>query len=1131
MNSDDKYINNQLKAFTGIFFILVILFIAPFSTAFGETKSFNPSISKYGQISIKDFGLFDIADYTLDSYDSSVVNVWAEGTYNIYTDAELFSGIEFKNIAGQLIDLYNIHYYIEVTESYIEDVPKYGKEVCITEIEINGTKSSCTKEFLGNEKITKYNNYWQEYTPKTKLKASSGKWRITAERNPNQKADFILKAHGKDFNEWAWWDGTWKKRKEVNITGGSALLNNFTVLVNVSYDSDMQTKFQDIRFVNGTCSGVQNTELSYEFEYIYNSSSALVWVKIPQLAAGINKICMYYDNALATNGENKVNAWDDYYISVWHMNNINDSKGKFNLTNNNVIFTNSLFGNGSYFNRSNSAYFNTNSTSAFNLSSNKTFEVFAKPLWTDPYTISNGIMGATSTGSWQIYIHAGSADAAKYYKAYIEPTSKYWTTMNDAILPARSYTENNYQYLTFTINRERNVAELYRNLTQNATINYTDLSWTYNTPLRIGLSAAANELFNGTMDEVRVSNTVRNSAWLNRSYANTNYSLFAFGSELVGDQSITLNYPNNLYTSNMTNITFNCTATDNIAIINMSLIINGNINYTKSGGGSNISEIIRNLNFSDGNYNWTCDTSDGTNTVTATTRNFTIRTFEWAELVSVYKAYSFETLNETFLLNITTNSTPSNVTAQLVYNGTIYNTTKTVNGNNISFISTIDIPEILSSGNITFYWNIIYGNAYYPTTLKSHYISNTVFILCNSTYNQDYLNLSFKDESNSSYIDASIVYSLFQYYIGSGTVIKNYTYINNTNNLNYLFCAYPSNYTYVVVPYVQYKQNPNYPQRIWNIGSLTYTNTLTQQLLYLLELDDGISVTLQIINSAEQLLQGVAVIVSKNIAGTQTEIAYGESDSAGLITFWLDPDFVHTFNFIKEGYPSVTQSFAPTISSYTISMGLLTNNITFIDTSKGLYYYAYPKNETLYNNTEYNFQFYINSTYWDISQFGFVLRANNTILNSISSNNNGGIVSLSQNTINYSRIYMDYYYIVNDTYQNGTRYWNVYNTEYTQYSIKNFFDDFKIYTDSGFFGLDAFGRNMIVFILIIFIVGGLSYKFGTTSPLIISGITFAVVLLFDVVLGLMPTINGNQNIPTMIIGLIFALLVIREVTQ
>jgi len=116
-----------------------------------------------------------------------------------------------------------------------------------------------------------------------------------------------------------WWNSSWLKRKEINITNtGSTTLINFPVYLNLSYDSNMQADFSDLRFINGSCEDDSSLELAYEIEN-YTETKADVWIKIPSFAVGINNICMYYNNSEASNRQNATGVWDDNYKLVQHL--------------------------------------------------------------------------------------------------------------------------------------------------------------------------------------------------------------------------------------------------------------------------------------------------------------------------------------------------------------------------------------------------------------------------------------------------------------------------------------------------------------------------------------------------------------------------------------------------------------------------------------------------------------------------------------------------------------------------------------------------------------------------------------------------------------------------------------------
>ena len=74
----------------------------------------------------------------------------------------------------------------------------------------------------------------------------------------------------------AWYNASWEKRKKITLTGGSSgAQTDYQVLLTVTYDSDMQVDFDDLRFTkaDGT------TLLDAWLESKTDSTSAKVWVE------------------------------------------------------------------------------------------------------------------------------------------------------------------------------------------------------------------------------------------------------------------------------------------------------------------------------------------------------------------------------------------------------------------------------------------------------------------------------------------------------------------------------------------------------------------------------------------------------------------------------------------------------------------------------------------------------------------------------------------------------------------------------------------------------------------------------------------------------------------------------------
>ena len=102
----------------------------------------------------------------------------------------------------------------------------------------------------------------------------------------------------------AWWNNDWDKKVAIHIdnTGGSAQ-TYYQIKLNITYDSDMQSDFDDIRFVNVT----SDTTEPYWIEDKVDSSWCLVWFNATYIKSegwSNDTTEMYYDNAGATSESN-----------------------------------------------------------------------------------------------------------------------------------------------------------------------------------------------------------------------------------------------------------------------------------------------------------------------------------------------------------------------------------------------------------------------------------------------------------------------------------------------------------------------------------------------------------------------------------------------------------------------------------------------------------------------------------------------------------------------------------------------------------------------------------------------------------------------------------------------------------
>jgi len=88
------------------------------------------------------------------------------------------------------------------------------------------------------------------------------------------------------------------RRKKIHINSSEdGALTNFQIMLTISYESAMQSLFQDIRFAE-----LDNSYINYWIESSTESTTADVWIKTNVPASGGKDIYMYYGNAALADG-------------------------------------------------------------------------------------------------------------------------------------------------------------------------------------------------------------------------------------------------------------------------------------------------------------------------------------------------------------------------------------------------------------------------------------------------------------------------------------------------------------------------------------------------------------------------------------------------------------------------------------------------------------------------------------------------------------------------------------------------------------------------------------------------------------------------------------------------------------
>lgn len=462
-------------------------------------------------------------------------------------------------------------------------------------------------------------------------------------------------------------------------------------------------------------------------------------------------------------------------------------------------------------------------------------------------------------------------------------------------------------------------------------------------------------------------------------------------------------------------------------------------------------------------------------------------------------ASSFETANESFVVNITSNGTAL-TGAYLWYDNTAYLGTITNTADDFYNLSaTIDIP--LTNETKNWLYNFSMGGPEVNTSTKSQIINGTTFVICDGSTTPVYYNLTFKNETASEEPITSTIDSDWYFWLGSGNVLKTYTFTNTSENANYSFCLTSGTNRTLSANISMDYTNSISEERSFS-SNLTLTNQTTNKTLYLLPTSEGIFVSFQVVDSADQIISGV----SSNVTKSGDLIATGTTDDSGIVQYFLDPDTTYSFNFYKSGYPLGTTSLVPTQTTYTITLGSLSPTL-FNDTTKGISYSISPTANYLANgtNTEFNLTFY--SGFWSLDNYGFSMKnSTGNVFNTTSdTSTSGGNLGVILNTGNNTNLIMEVFWTINGNQTNFTRIWGVLDTSDEGYSIKNFFNRVSTYLNSGIFGLTSWGLSILVFLAITMIVGIVGWKAGfSTNSAGIWLVAIFLVIFFDVGLNLIP---------------------------
>ncbi|MFW9853412.1 MAG: DUF2341 domain-containing protein [Candidatus Thorarchaeota archaeon] len=364
--------------------------------------------------------------------------------------------------------------------------------------------------------------------------ARSADWITTQYNNQYDPSSFYslgIEQNRPTFKSWPF--PSMRYRKNVTIDSGriSSDLTNFPFLLNLS-DSDLHDKQEvqidggDILFADS--SGVQ---LDHEIEFFdknYNTSHAqlVVWIRVPFLSSSTDTvISMYFGNPTIENQENPAGVWDASYLSVWHFDEEGNGSRYDSTSNNNDGTPFNYEGDEAVLGKIGGSdkldgiddYIEVNKSGSIKGLSQVTFEG-----WINIGDLSGSsqniyIETIQNTIDTRFIVHISTSNSLRF--AGRAPDSDSVTLWGFVATISTS----TWYHIVAIFDSLNDIQYLYLNGVEYSTA-LSEPSIDNGDPLKPpsigGLEGA--DLFNGTIDEFRVSATARNLDWITTEYDNQN---------------------------------------------------------------------------------------------------------------------------------------------------------------------------------------------------------------------------------------------------------------------------------------------------------------------------------------------------------------------------------------------------------------------------------------------------------------------------------------------------------------------------------------------------------------------------------------------------------------------------------
>jgi len=343
--------------------------------------------------------------------------------------------------------------------------------------------------------------------------------------------------------KYAWYNSSWDYRQKITIDHtkvSNTDQSDFPVLIKITDESNgifshAQDDGDDILFTSDD----EKTKLSHEIETFSKADHALwAWVKIPTLSYQYDTtLYMYYGNPSCSSQQDATGVWDSNYAGVWHLGDAGPTTAADSTSNAN----NGTQSGGVTF----GATGQINSATSYDGTDDYVGNLgnFGHP---NTLTISSWFK--TTDASWDILFGQTNVIPPSAANTFISVfaikatgvlRAELWTGSEGEISTTSSVRDGNWHQAVMVGNV--NTQSLYVDGqligSRSGTISqswwvYSFIGTGYDCTSR-GFPSTTWHYFNGTLDEVRISNTARSASWIATEYNNQNSpeSFYAVGEE------------------------------------------------------------------------------------------------------------------------------------------------------------------------------------------------------------------------------------------------------------------------------------------------------------------------------------------------------------------------------------------------------------------------------------------------------------------------------------------------------------------------------------------------------------------------------------------------------------------------